>query len=212
MFLIHVPICLIFSMTENYSMSDLTQLAKDAALGPIRGKRNCYAIKKRQPYWMVSLSLVISYHDVDGLVQDCSNSIANALDLLQSCTKPLIWSSSAMINFLQNTRNRSLITNQLGPDMLMHSCEPVATPMLVLWSSSSLARTPSSFLSCKSDLYLLQLSWSCFVLIYHWLCIFCPYFNHLIHNNGIYIFNAVEVLQSWTKSKSLIYSLRILQW
>ena len=27
----------------------------------------------------------------DGLVQDCSNSIANALELLQSCTKPLIW-------------------------------------------------------------------------------------------------------------------------
>ena len=25
-----------------------------------------------------------------GLVQDCSNSIANALELLQSCTKPLI--------------------------------------------------------------------------------------------------------------------------
>ena len=24
----------------------------------------------------------------DGLVQDCSNSIANALELLQSCTKP----------------------------------------------------------------------------------------------------------------------------
>ena len=26
----------------------------------------------------------------DGLVQDCSNSIANALELLQSCTKPSI--------------------------------------------------------------------------------------------------------------------------
>ena len=29
-------------------------------------------------------------YDIDGLVQDCSNSIANALELLQSCTKPLI--------------------------------------------------------------------------------------------------------------------------
>ena len=28
---------------------------------------------------------------IDGLVQDCSNSIANALELLQSCTKPLIY-------------------------------------------------------------------------------------------------------------------------
>ena len=26
--------------------------------------------------------------DIDGLVQDCSNSIANVLELLQSCTKP----------------------------------------------------------------------------------------------------------------------------
>ena len=25
---------------------------------------------------------------IDGLVQDCSNSIANALELLQSCTEP----------------------------------------------------------------------------------------------------------------------------
>ena len=31
------------------------------------------------------------YH-LDGLVQNCSNSIANALELLQSCTKPSIWS------------------------------------------------------------------------------------------------------------------------
>ena len=34
-----------------------------------------------------------SYFDIDGLVQDCSNSKANALELLQSCTQPLIsWS------------------------------------------------------------------------------------------------------------------------
>ena len=31
------------------------------------------------------------YSDFDGLKQDCSNSIANALELLQSCTKPSIW-------------------------------------------------------------------------------------------------------------------------
>ena len=28
---------------------------------------------------------------IDGLVQDCSNSIANALELLQSCTKLSIY-------------------------------------------------------------------------------------------------------------------------
>ena len=31
---------------------------------------------------------------LDGLVQDCSNSIANALELLQSCTKPSICSAA----------------------------------------------------------------------------------------------------------------------
>ena len=30
---------------------------------------------------------------IDGLVHDCSNSIANALELLQSCTKQLQYSS-----------------------------------------------------------------------------------------------------------------------
>ena len=29
-------------------------------------------------------------HHIDGLVQDCSNSIANAMELLQSCNKPSI--------------------------------------------------------------------------------------------------------------------------
>ena len=33
----------------------------------------------------------LNLNDIDGLVQDCSNSIANALELLQSCTKPSIW-------------------------------------------------------------------------------------------------------------------------
>ena len=33
-------------------------------------------------------------HDyIDGLVQDCRNSIANALELLQYCAKPSIWST-----------------------------------------------------------------------------------------------------------------------
>ena len=30
------------------------------------------------------------HNDIDGLVQDCGNSIANAMELLQSCTKPSI--------------------------------------------------------------------------------------------------------------------------
>ena len=38
---------------------------------------------------MVSARTVFVY--IAGLVQGCSNSIANALELLQSCTKPSIW-------------------------------------------------------------------------------------------------------------------------
>ena len=30
-------------------------------------------------------------HNIDGLQQDCRNSIANALELLQSCTEPTIY-------------------------------------------------------------------------------------------------------------------------
>ena len=29
--------------------------------------------------------------DIDGLVEDCSNSSALAMELLQSCTKPPTW-------------------------------------------------------------------------------------------------------------------------
>ena len=36
------------------------------------------------------LKFYTEYIHIDGLVEDCSNSIANALELLQSCTKPLI--------------------------------------------------------------------------------------------------------------------------
>ena len=37
-----------------------------------------------------------SLKKVDGLVQDCSNSIANALELLQSCTKPSMSSTQCV--------------------------------------------------------------------------------------------------------------------
>ena len=40
-----------------------------------------------QNYWChKSGDECIHYHNIDGLAQDCSNSIANALELLQSCT------------------------------------------------------------------------------------------------------------------------------
>ena len=36
---------------------------------------------------------------IDGLAQDCSNSSALAMELLQSCTKPLKWFLSPTSNF-----------------------------------------------------------------------------------------------------------------
>ena len=37
---------------------------------------------------------------INGLVQDCSNTIANALELLQSCTKPSIYSDHQVSSLL----------------------------------------------------------------------------------------------------------------
>ena len=39
----------------------------------------------------VILPMIWNY--IDGLVQDCSISIANTLELLQSCTEPSVWYS-----------------------------------------------------------------------------------------------------------------------
>ena len=44
----------------------------------------------------------------DGLVQDCSNTIANALELLQSCIKPLNWSLPFMVKTLNYLRHLSV--------------------------------------------------------------------------------------------------------
>ena len=44
----------------------------------------------------MSLAKINDNHNIDGLVQDCSNSIANALEFLQSCTKPSIYSDMSV--------------------------------------------------------------------------------------------------------------------
>ena len=43
-----------------------------------------------RPQWVKSQSNSMKYLYMRGLVQDCSNSIANAVELLQSCAKPSI--------------------------------------------------------------------------------------------------------------------------
>ena len=38
--------------------------------------------------------LQVTEHSMDGLVQDCNNSSALAMELLQSCTKPSVYSTN----------------------------------------------------------------------------------------------------------------------
>ena len=47
-------------------------------------------IEQFPSHLLKSLHLI---HYIDGLAQNCSNSIANALELLQSCAKPSIWNN-----------------------------------------------------------------------------------------------------------------------
>ena len=44
-------------------------------------------VADNEPYSHTVYIMTVSIY-IDGLVQDCSSSIANALELLQSCTKP----------------------------------------------------------------------------------------------------------------------------
>ena len=53
-----------------------------------------YFVRHFYIQWHTKLNLLFLTEfkaHIDGLVQDCSNSIANALELLQSCAKPLIY-------------------------------------------------------------------------------------------------------------------------
>ena len=63
-------------------------------------------------------------HDIDGLVQDCSNSIANALELLQFCTKPSI---SSILNI-------ALIYNEISLGYI--SSVIIVLPTAMCWNSA----------------------------------------------------------------------------
>ena len=55
--------------------------------------------------WCIQICLfrLCVVKNIDGLVQDCSNSITNALDLLQSCSELLICSAEAGISMFAST-------------------------------------------------------------------------------------------------------------
>ena len=73
---------------------------------------------------------------IDGFVQDCSNSVANALELLQSCAKPLILASAWQVSEVCTAW-----WNLLVP------CILVFAKMIYQCFENSLA--PRSYIRCK---------------------------------------------------------------
>ena len=60
------------------------------------------------------------YLYIDGLVQDCSNSIANALELLQPCTKPSIWRNKPMLPRIVAFRSHVLSSGLMRDQRNIH--------------------------------------------------------------------------------------------
>ena len=50
---------------------------------------------------------IVEKYQIDGLVQDCSNSIASAIELLQSCTKSSRWRVVFYLYVLLKTEQRN---------------------------------------------------------------------------------------------------------
>ena len=61
---------------------------------------------------------VVRSHDIDGLVQDCSNSSALAMELLQSCTKPSISGSSPRCRKFPNWQQIHVYWYEIRPFIL----------------------------------------------------------------------------------------------
>ena len=89
---------------------------------------------------------MIQAHHIDGLVQDCSNSSALAMELLQSCTKPSIYSIVYRKIFHYSNQAVPLplcIVNEAGwnymefpgADSFMHYCLIPAIVLLLFFFS-----------------------------------------------------------------------------
>ena len=77
-----------------YGECQLVAIAGTIILVPCQGVKSLRLISRlgtcRRNLRVSSTSAIISHHHIDGLVQDCSISIANVLGILQSCAKPSI--------------------------------------------------------------------------------------------------------------------------
>ena len=80
---------------ESLSLSRPTYIAH---IGIIRSDNGCLLARHPVIIWYTDkkfpqTGIYVHYEDnFDGLVQDCSNSSALAMELVQSCTEPSIWS------------------------------------------------------------------------------------------------------------------------
>ena len=84
-------------------------------------------------------SPALSHWYIDGLVQNCSNSIANALKKLQSCTKPLIFNSLGPNDAIWHWRSWSTLVQVIAccltaPSHYLNQCRLIMSK--ILWHSS----------------------------------------------------------------------------
>ena len=68
----------------------------------------------------------IERQHIDGLFQDSSNSSALAMELLQSCTKPLTWISSSLQYTVYTTWTTQAIMIQEAWCWLMSKVDPLS--------------------------------------------------------------------------------------
>ena len=84
---------------------------------------------------MSVLLLVLQKH-IGGFVQDCSNFIANALELLQSCTKPSTCSQMPNTNTDSATDERDLVEYMKQSIVLFKVIADARVVMMFFWNDA----------------------------------------------------------------------------
>ena len=112
----------------------------------------------------------------NGLVQDCSNSIANALELLQFCTKPSICFWSHFVVYLLANESRSFYFLITAPHFSLS--QNILLILCCFWDHSIFYVTNFAFFS--QHLWVQISSFICnFTFSVHVLSPYCTIFNPL---------------------------------
>ena len=139
-------------MLTHWSLGDMVVILKVQSLNTCYGLRSWALILKlfsgechRTPQMCEDLLQLLQ--DLNAyLVQDCSNSIANALELLQSCTKP--WRLSSLTDMYEN--------------LLVQDCSnSIANTLELLQPCTKPLRLSSIANMCEDVLQLLQGVYAC---------------------------------------------------